>query len=356
MPGSAPPIPKVTFGIIVLNGEPFTRHVLRALYPFAHEIVVVEGSAPGGRNVATVDGHSSDGTLDVLRRFQREEDRDGRVTIVTAEDEGHPDGFWPGEKHEQSQAYASRATGDYLWQVDIDEFYQPADMERILAMLAADPTITAMTFRQVTFWGGLDYWVDGWYLRRGATNYHRLFRWGPGYRYTTHRPPTVVDQTGMDVRKQHWLSARDTERLGIRLYHYSLLLPKQVLEKCDYYSNAPWAKRQGALRWAHDAWLRLGRPYRVHNVFDYPSWLERYSGSHPPEVIRMIEELRDHGAPGSLRPTDDIEALLSSPRYRIGRAFLKAAQVVDDRLPGLGKRLRRLIRRLSGRRATAQRG
>ena len=36
-------LPRVTFGIIVLNGEPFTRYCLRALYAFAHEIIVVEG-------------------------------------------------------------------------------------------------------------------------------------------------------------------------------------------------------------------------------------------------------------------------------------------------------------------------
>ena len=35
--------PRVTFGIIVLNGEPFTRYCLRSLYPFAHQIIVVEG-------------------------------------------------------------------------------------------------------------------------------------------------------------------------------------------------------------------------------------------------------------------------------------------------------------------------
>ena len=118
---------------------------------------MVEGAAPGAVNIATADGHSRDGTLEVLRRFKADEDPDDKLTIVTAEDDGHPDGFWPGEKDEQSRAYASRATGDYLWQVDIDEFYLARDMESILAMLAADPSIDAMTFRQVTFWGGLDY-------------------------------------------------------------------------------------------------------------------------------------------------------------------------------------------------------
>ena len=51
-------IPKITFGIIVLNGEPFTRYNLRALYPFAHEIIVAEGASPKAAHAATPDGHS----------------------------------------------------------------------------------------------------------------------------------------------------------------------------------------------------------------------------------------------------------------------------------------------------------
>ena len=65
-----PDLPKVTFGIIVLNGEPFTRYCLRSLYPFAHEILVVEGAAPAAAKVATPDGHSTDGTLETLYRFK----------------------------------------------------------------------------------------------------------------------------------------------------------------------------------------------------------------------------------------------------------------------------------------------
>ena len=95
----------------------------------------------------------------------RDEDRDGKVRLVTAEDEGHPDGFWPGEKDEQSRAYATRAAGDYLWQVDVDEFYRPDDMRRILGLLAADPSIQAVTFPTVTFWGAPDCVADGWFLR-----------------------------------------------------------------------------------------------------------------------------------------------------------------------------------------------
>ena len=157
------------------------------------------------------------GALEALRAFKADEDPQGKVTLVTAEDEGHPDGFWPGEKHEQSQAYAKRATGDYLWQVDIDEFYREEDMQRVIDMLEADPTITAMSFRQYTFWGGFDHVVDGPFLRYepGVMYFHRLFKWGEGYRYITHRPPTVVNEQGVDTRDLHYVNGYVNATRGI---------------------------------------------------------------------------------------------------------------------------------------------
>jgi len=332
---SAPP--RITFGMIVLNGEPFLRYNLRALYPFAHQIVVVEGAAPGAAAIATPDGHSRDGTLPSLRRFQAEEDLERKILVVTAEDEGHRDGFWPGEKDEQSRAYASRATGEYLWQVDVDEFYMPGDMTAVVNMLERDPEITAVSFRMVTFWGGFDYVADGWYLRRGAALYHRLFRWGPGYRYATHRPPTVHDPRGRDLREIRWLHGGSLEDRGIFLYHYSLLFPRQVEEKCDYYASAEWARAGEARRWAEESYGRLRRPYRVHNVYRYPSWLERYRGGHPPQVEAMRRDIETGEVAVRLRPVDDVERVLRSPAYRIGRFLVKYAdylhRVVDDTRP-----------------------
>src|SRR5688572_53959 len=129
---------RISFGMIVLNGEPFVRYNLRALYPFAHQIIVVEGATPGAAAIASPDGHSTDGTLETLQHFKAEEDPENKLTIITR------DGFWP-EKDEMSQAYAELATGDYLWQIDTDEFYLPRDMERVLLLLQANPDITAMS-------------------------------------------------------------------------------------------------------------------------------------------------------------------------------------------------------------------
>lgn len=336
--------PRITFGIIVLNGEPFLCYNLRALYPFAHQIIVVEGAAPAAASIATPDGHSTDSTLETLRDFKAHEDPGNKLIIITAEDEGYPDGFWPGEKHEQSQAYARRTTGDYLWQVDVDEFYREEDMEAVISMLRADPSIDGASFRLASFWGSPDYVVDGWYLRRGAAIVHRLFRWGPGYSYVTHRPPTVTDERGRDLRKLNWVRGNRLTGRGILLYHYYLLIPKQVLEKCAYYGNADWARRPLAKRWAEECFFELQRPFRVHNVYDYPSWIERFEGKHPTQVRAMWNDIRTGRHSVELRRTDDVERLLYSRAYRFKRFIVKYLDYGDRVLRRIRRAIGRAIR------------
>ena len=333
-------LPRVTFGMIVLNGDPYLRYNLRAIYPFAHEIIVVEGAAPAAANIATPSGHSTDTTLEVLQDFKTNEDPEDKLTVVFAEDNGHPDGFWPGEKDEQSQAYASRATGDYLWQIDCDEFYRPEDVVTVLQMLRDDPEITAVSFKQITFWGGFDYVTDGWLLRSGAEIYHRLFKWSRGHQYVAHRPPTVQDAQGRDMRDIKWINGYALADRGIFLYHYSLVFPKQVIEKSEYYGVAQWNQWQDSKRWVRESFLTLRSPYRVHNVYQYPSWLDRYIGDHPPQIEALRQDIKSGRVHIELRPTEDIESLLRSPRYRSGRAILKFAGPLAWRF---GKFLRRRV-------------
>jgi len=313
--------------MIVLNGEPFTRYNLRALYPFAHQIIVVEGASQGAAGIATNRGHSRDGTLEILRNFQTEEDPEDKIVVVTAEDEGHPDGFWPGEKDEMSRAYAKRATGDYLWQVDVDEFYLEEDMSKIVDMIDQDPEIAAISFPQITFWGGFDYITDGFYLKHGwlSRGINRVFKWGPGYNYLTHRPPTVINEKGENLHQLKWMDKSQTKKKNVFMYHYSLVFPKQVNEKCDYYGNAQWAKREQAKKWALEVFDKLEKPFRVHNVYQYLSWLERYNGKHPSQIESLRSDIIRGKVFSDLRQTADIERLIDSPVYRIGRTILKLA-------------------------------
>ena len=315
-------LPRITFGMIVLNGEPFIRYNLRALYPFAQEIIVVEGASRFARTIADDHGHSRDGTLETLKSFQKEEDPDNKLVIVTAEDEGHPNGFWS-EKDEMSQAYASRATGDYLWQVDVDEFYMPRDIQTICGMLVSKPGIKLIAFPMLTFWGDLDYLVDGFYLR--VLRAYRLFAWKPGHRYTTHRPPTVVDPSGSDLRNCGYITAREMRKKGIFMYHYELLLPKQAHEKTEYYGSAQWSRHvfEKIHLWNKYGYTTLKWCFRPHMVYRYPSWLVRYRGEHPPQIKYMMEALEVSPNAGiHVRDNNDVERLLDSIWYQVGCSLL----------------------------------
>jgi hypothetical protein len=309
--------PKITFGIIVLNGEPFTRYCLRSIYPYAHEIIVVEGGHEDARSVCTPDGHSIDGTLETLYKFKRDEDPENKLIIVTRE------GFWPKkdelgrDRTPQSRAYAERATGNYLWQVDIDEFYREEDMRSIIEMLRSDPEITAISFPTYTFWGSIDYVVDSWYLKSGAKYYHRLFKWDPSYKYLTHEPPTVIDETGKDLRLKKWVDGQNMERKKIFMFHYSLLFPWQVEQKVKVYRDEKPENCGEMVEWASKNYFKITNPFRVHNVYSYPGWLVRNKREHPNEAVKMISDIKSGIIDFTLRQTEDIETLLQRWWYPV---------------------------------------
>ena len=307
--------PRVTFGIIVLNGEPFTRYCLRALYPFAHEIIVVEGASRHAAHAATEDGHSTDGTLEALRRFKAEEDTDNKLQIVTR------DGFWS-EKDEQSQAYAERATGDWLWQVDIDEFYQPEEMRRLLEALRTKSDIYAVKVHHRLFMFGFDYLAEG--SVRWDPVYRRvwrIFRFGPGCRYASHRPVTIVDDQGRDLKSLGSACADDIVS-GFAFNHYSYILPSQARKKLAYYISLGF---RGHVRepedWQANVWERLRDPLHVLHHGRGLSWLLRYRGEHPPEIEHLRADIASGAVQVELRPTKDIERLLSSRWYPVARSL-----------------------------------
>ena len=318
-------LPRVSFGIIVFNGEPFTRYCLRALYPYAHEIIVVEGGHEGTAAVATPDGHSTDGTLEAIRTFIAEEDLGHKVKLVTR------DGFWPmtdelgRRRTAQSRAYAALATGDYLWQVDIDEFYLPEDMTRVLELLATHPEITQVSFPFIDFWSRPAYKLGSSRLLR-RNEVHRLFKWGEGYTYVTHQPPIVHDDAGRDLRTLNWVRPETTARMGIVMRHYSHLLPSQMEQKAHVYRSQDPTGLGDSLTWFRDSYQTLRRPYRVERHYYWPSWLERYDGPHPPQILAMMDDIASGRLDVQLRRTDDAEGLLTSRWYALGAQGLRAVE------------------------------
>jgi hypothetical protein len=314
----------ITFGMIVFNGEPFVKYNLAAVYPIAHQIIVVEGACLSSASVARPDGHSTDGTFETLHNFKRDLDPDHKVIIVTANDEGYADGFWP-EKDEMSRAYANKATGNYLWQLDSDEFYHEEQLVRLINILRTKRP-DMVSFPMITFWGSPDYIVDGFFLIRDKHDQiPRVFAWGPGYTYATHRPATVLDDQGIDLRNKSCLAAPALKRMHIYMYHYALLFPHQVYSKVRYYKNL---LNSCIDTWEESVFLRLEKPFRVHNVYQHIGWLERFQGDHPAAIRAMMADIHKQRVKVEQRDCADVEKLLSKRHYRIATALLRSSACI----------------------------
>jgi len=310
--------PKITFGMIVLNGQPYIEYCLRSIYPFAHEIIVVEGAYWASAELATPHGHSTDDTLAAVKRFQRTEDPRGIVKLVTR------DGLWD-DLTQQSQAYAQRATGEYLWQVDCDEFYRPQDMQKVIDLLTEDSSITMMTFKAINFIYDIKYrLVSGRDFQCEYVEYRRLFKFGPDYQYIEHEPPTVFDPQGRNLATINHLDKDATARLGIYIYHCWAMFADKVEMKARTYVKRDWEAIAAAMPSWRANWQSLTDPFHLQSDYAYRTWIKRFSGPWPPEVVRLRDDIEAGRADAVLRSNEDVERLLGSFGYRFRRVFVMA--------------------------------
>ena len=235
--------------MIVLNGERFIKHNIRSVYPYAYQIIIVEGASYNSRHNATLDGHSTDNTLKCIEELIEHEDHENKISLITAEDEGYKNGFWPGEKDEQSQAYAKRTTGNWLWQLDVDEFYHEKDLIEITAYLTKhNPSMVFFYLRN--FWYRPDIEIIGVNPEYNQSQpIPRIFRWGKEYKYVTHRPPTVIDSNGNSLKLKQPLYAEETKKKGWYIWHYPFLFKHQFESKARYYDAMKFRPKMSV--WAH---------------------------------------------------------------------------------------------------------
>ena len=212
-------------------------------------------------------------------------------------------------------------------------------------ILHTNQSISGISFKTITFFGNINYVVNGYYLLSGAGSYRRLFKWQPGYRYITHRPPTVLDEKKNDLYSKNWVHAHDNKLKGCALLHYSLVFPQQVKFKAMYYNSYKPYNYQ-PLFWFKKSYIELQWSFRYHNVYMYRSWLERYDGHTPLAVKQMIEDIQSNCVVVATRKNSDIEELLNSYLYKTQRIFWKTICTISLIGWPIRRYLVRLLKRL----------
>lgn len=264
---------KITFGMIVFNAEKnlppgMLAACIENIYNYAHEIIIVEGATKainhyfdGDTSKFTNNGKSTDNTIAIIKSLP---DPDKKIKLIEA------DGFWDG-KTKMCNAYASIATGDYIWQLDSDEFYKHEDIETILSILEKKK-IDAVHFYANHFFGGFDYCIDetetGW---GNDIPWMRIFRNVPEKSYwISHEPPEYVCD-GTVCNRGKVVSRENSLTMGIKMFHYSYVTEDQVRFKSSFYKNDNYIKD----------WERFKSD---KNYKPMGSTVRKFNGEHP-EII-----------------------------------------------------------------------
>ena len=297
-PGPAPArdnsqLVKISFVMIVLNGMPFIEHALKAIYDEAHQIVIVEGAVESCMFAANPDGSSTDGTVELIRNFP---DPLNKIQLIQ--------GRWP-EKCEMQDAALAHVSGNYVWLVDSDEVYRKKDLATIRTLLANNPGVTQVNFIPDNFWKGFDFLFVSPMFFEPAHHYRRLFKFKPGARFTSHRPPTMVwPGCTQSTEEMQLVDGLVTRQMGVIPCHYSYVLDAQVKQKIELYHRYGWGRSWGLDldRWYHAFYRHWTPANRLELEAQFPIWTGDpgsysvpFQSEHPEAMAGLIAESRRAG-------------------------------------------------------------
>jgi hypothetical protein len=214
---------KIAFGMIVFEGDYVLKECLEQVYPFATQILISEGPVLYWQNFGKKT--SEDNTNKIIDCFP---DPENKINVVHGR-------FL--EKDDQCRAYMKniRPDIDYIWNLDSDEVYKKEDLLKMIDFLSSEKP-TSVGIRSCSFYGGFDNYLTGFELK--TDNFLRVFKYINGSTWLTHRPPTIKYPIEYNICKKHVNSDELYNLLGIQMYHYSYVFPRQVYNKIKYYKNS----------------------------------------------------------------------------------------------------------------------
>ena len=282
---------KITFGMIVLNGDQVLEETLASVYPYAHQILIAEGPVSYWQQQGYTT--SADGTNDILNSFP---DPDNKIKIVHSQYT---------EKDDQCNAYMQFLDDetDYIWNLDCDEVFKPEDIETVISLLEKE-RYTSVGFKSITFYGGFDHYLSG--FEEGA-EFIRIRKVYPGSYWQTHRPPTIAHKIDNPWPEKH-LNFNDlADNYGVRMYHYSYVFPDQVYNKIKYYKE--YLSKENCidnyfgrvyLPWVTgDEQQRQAIEQQYHGVHEFkPAYrgkcfTKEFTGEHPQVVKNNLDKLKE---------------------------------------------------------------
>lgn len=258
---------------IVFNGMPFIQHQLPIFQqlPFDWCWSIAEGAAQNGADTAwckpQAHGHSYDGTLEYIQEIE-----DGKQTCVISD----PD--WPHKTEMCNCALARLQDCDVLLQVDVDEFYTPEQIVKIVECFVSEPQLRVIRM-PCRYFVGPDIVCEGegcWSNK--AAEWIRAWRFRKGCEFITHEPPSLDCQWEGRI-----MTKKQSRERGLVFDHYGYATLKQVEYKERFYGYTGLVNQWKALQ-AHQNF-----PVQLNQFFSFVDpivTVRRLDHSAVPVILR----------------------------------------------------------------------
>ncbi len=214
----------------LFNEIDFTRSAVLGLYNQMDKIIVVEGSV-GNRPLSTSDGHSTDGTLELLEKIKKEEDPENKIVVIKLK---RP---WKSLEEQKSVFLDLTSPGDFLVILDADEAYHPHDIDAVRRFLDLTPHCTEVipVFKH--------YYRDWKHLAAPGPEmqptHQRIVKRMMGDRYNSH--PVITRQDGSCSYFSPWIQNTRFMLNTIFIHHAgharSTDMDSVMRDKLSYYNS-----------------------------------------------------------------------------------------------------------------------
>lgn len=207
---------KIAFCCIVFNGDYVIKEMIDCIYPFANQIIIVDGVVEYWAKQGYTG--SVDETVSIIENYP---DPENKIIlhkgIVCKEKTGLCQNFMQ----------SVNSDTDYIWCIDSDELFKPENIRNAIKVME-ERKPEAIYLQNTTFFGGFEYILTGFEKQYQVK---RILKYREGCDYIEHRPPTLSmeDKGGLFIKNEEMKS------LGVEIYHYSYVFPKQVKDKVGYY-------------------------------------------------------------------------------------------------------------------------
>lgn len=278
---------KIAAQFITFNGNFILDAILDTIYPYFSPIVIVEG--PVGYYVGKGHRHSTDGTIELIESYP---DPQGKIKLIS--------GQWE-EKDQMVNAALPYIPDDtqFIWHFDDDECHYPEVIQKVIDVLKTGRW-DSISFRSLCFYGGFDrIWGDNSYEQN--FEFHRVQRIQPGWRWATHRPPTICAIGDGRPWREH-----DHLAFFAGMPHYSYIWPSRVKSKTEYIFESlspgrcipdyfrqvylPWVRGNDAEKQAIED--RFNGTHEIPPELRGPCRTQPFTHPHPPAIEKRLPQLR----------------------------------------------------------------